>query len=61
MHALTKIQFVAALDAAAITDTQKNRLHAALERDHPKGHQALLEWLGIAPAEIEAIRQRSRE
>jgi hypothetical protein len=61
MKHITKDQFVAVLNAAGITDEQKHRLHAAFEARHPPAHEAFLQWLGIPPAEIRAIRENSRK
>ncbi len=60
MNPLSKAQFVAALDAAGVDDTQKQRFHQALERTTPDGHQAFLDWLGIPAAEAATIRAQSR-
>jgi len=61
MKTITKEQFVAVLNAAGITDAQKHRLHAAFEARHPQAHEAFLQWLGIPPAEIQVIREKSRK
>ncbi len=61
MKNITKEQFVAVLDAAEITAAQKQRLHAEFERRFPEAHEAFLGFLGMAPAEIAEIRQRSRQ
>lgn len=34
--------------------------HALFEQRHPESHQSFLEWLGLAPAQIEQIRAHSR-
>ncbi len=60
MKHVTKDQFVAVLNEAGITDAQKHRLHAAFEARHPEAHEAFLQWLGIPPGEIKAIREQSR-
>ena len=61
MKNITKEQFVAALDSAGITDDQKKRLHARLEKEHPEAHQGFLEYLGVPAPEIRQIRERSRQ
>lgn len=61
MKTITKDQFVAVLNAAGITDDQKHQLHAAFEARHPYAHEAFLQWLGIRPAEIRTIRERSQK
>lgn len=60
MHTITKDQFVAILDSLGLTAAQKHQLHAELEKRHPDSHQAFLEWLHLAPAEIAAIRTEAR-
>ena len=60
MKSITKAQFVAVLDTIGVTDAQKQRLHAELEKRHPQAHQELLEWLGIPAAEITRIREHAR-
>ena len=60
MSSITKDQFVAVLNEAGITDTQKQRLHSVFENRHPEGHQAFLAWLGLPAEEIRNIRERSR-
>lgn len=60
MQTITKAQFVAVLDTIGVTDAQKHRFHAELEKRHPKAHQELLEWLGISPQDIAVIREHAR-
>lgn len=60
MKTITKDQFVAVLDTIGVTDAQKHRFHAELEKRHPKAHQELLEWLGLAAGDIAKIREQSR-
>ncbi len=60
MKTITKDQFVAVLDTIGMTDTQKQRFHAELEKRHPEAHRELLEWLGIPSAEIARIREHAR-
>lgn len=61
MKTITKDQFVSLLNEAGITDAQKHRLHSAFEARHPQAHEAFLQWLGIPPAEIRAIREGARK
>ena len=61
MKQITKDQFVAVLDGAGITDTQKRKLHTLLEQKHPEAHEGFLAYLGVAPAEIDKIRRQSRQ
>ncbi len=61
MNHLTKDQFVAVLEAAGITTAQREKLHAAFERQQPEGHQQFLEWLGLPAETIGKIREHSRK
>ena len=61
MKTITKDQFVAVLNAADITDTQKKKLHAAFEQQHPEAHQDFLEYLGVPAEQIAKIRAASRQ
>ncbi len=60
MNHLTKDQFVAVLEAAGITATQREKLHAEFERHQPAAHQQFLEWLGLPASAIGKIREHSR-
>ena len=60
MKNVTKDQFVALLNEAGITDSQKAQLHAALEKRYPEAHQSFLEWLGLPADAVRDIRSRSR-
>lgn len=60
MKTITKVQFVALLDAAGITDEQKRAFHAAFEQQQPEAHESFLVYLGVAPPEIARIRAGSR-
>ena len=61
MNTITKDQFVAILDDAGITETQKHKLHGLFEARHPQAHDAFLKWLGLPPDAIRAIREKSRQ
>lgn len=61
MNHLTKDQFVAVLEAAGITATQREKFHAAFEHQHPAAHQQFLEWLGLPAGTIGKIRAQSRK
>jgi len=43
-----------------LDDARMERWHQVFESRHPDGHQAFLEWLGLAPSRIEQIRAASR-
>lgn len=60
MKHVTKDQFLAVLDDAGVTETQKQRLHAAFEKRYPEAHQAFLELLGFPADTVRDIRARSR-
>jgi len=60
MNHLTKDQFVAVLEAAGINAAQREKLHAAFERQQPTAHQHFLEWLGLPADAIAKIREHSR-
>ncbi|MFT3783951.1 MAG: hypothetical protein QM790_18220 [Nibricoccus sp.] len=61
MKKITKDQFVALLNEAGVSDSQKQRLHALFEQRHPEEHQSFLEFLGVSAAEIKEIRSHSRK
>ena len=48
----TEVFACAGLDEAART-----RWHRVFEWREPAGHQAFLEWLGLAPDEVKRIRE----
>lgn len=59
-RALDKQGWVALLSATGLDERAMRRWHAEFERMAPEAHQEFLESLGIEPAEITAIRARSR-
>jgi hypothetical protein len=61
MKKITKDQFVALLNEAGVSDSQKQRLHALLEQRHPDLHQSFLEFLGLTGEAIQEIREHSRK
>jgi len=61
MKKITKDKFVALLNDAGVSDSQKQRLHALFEQRHPDTHQSFLEFLGVAAADIKEIRAHSRK
>lgn len=54
-----KSAWVALLRRAGFDDGDMQRWHAGFEAADPKGHAAFLRALGLAPAEVAAIRRRS--
>ena len=60
MKKLTKDQFVSILNDAGITEAQKHKLHGLFEARHPEAHEAFLQWLGMPPDSIRAIREKAR-
>jgi len=61
MKKITKDQFVALLNEAGVSDSQKQRLHALFEQRHPGAHQSFLEFLGLHGGAIQEIREHSRK
>ncbi|MFT3831152.1 MAG: hypothetical protein QM691_15750 [Opitutaceae bacterium] len=60
MKNVTRDQFLAVLDEVGVSETQKQRLHAAFEKRYPEAHQAFLEYLGLPADAVREIRARSR-
>lgn len=58
--AMTKDAWVGIMRRAGFTDDAMSIWHEEFERSAPGDHQEFLEFLHIAPAEIAAIRARSR-
>lgn len=56
----TRGQWVALLEACAFTETDMQQWHAAMERDDPPAHARFLRRIGLAPAEVEHVREQSR-
>ena len=57
---LSRKQWVALLRASGFGDADLRRWHQDFERTDPEYHQRFLEFLGIPPDEIRAIREHSR-
>jgi len=53
-------QWVALYEAVGLDEARRMQWHKLFEARHPEGHQGFLEWLGIAPKEIDQIRAESR-
>ena len=54
-------KWVGLLRASGFTDEDLGRWHQDFERTDPEYHQRFLEFLGIPPEEIRAIRKHSRK
>jgi acetolactate synthase small subunit len=60
MKMITKDKWVAIMRAAGLDDEAMHRWHREFEKAAPTEHQEFLEFLHIAPTEIEGIRKSSR-
>lgn len=58
---MTKERWVQLLRASGLSETDMVRWHRVFESESPEAHQDFLESLGISPAEIEQIRNFSRQ
>lgn len=56
-----KQQWIAFMDAAGMSDHDKDMWHSLFEEQNPDGHQDFLEYLGIDPMEIRQIRTYSKK
>jgi DNA-binding transcriptional MerR regulator len=56
----TKAAWTGMLRSAGFTDEEMRAWHASFESESPAEHAAFLQSLGLAPAEIAAIRRSSR-
>ena len=57
--AMDKAAWVALLRASGFSEADMIRWHEAFEQADPERHQRFLEFLGLDPAEIGALRRRS--
>lgn len=57
---LDKATWVGLLRASGLSDEDMDRWHAAFEASDPERHGRFLAALGLGPAEVAAIRARSR-
>ena len=57
---VSKDDWVTMFKDIGLTEESMMKWHRLFEKRHPNGHEEFLKWLGIAPAEIAAIRQNSR-
>jgi MerR family transcriptional regulator, thiopeptide resistance regulator len=58
---VTKQKWVEVMRAAGFTDDDMHRWHAQFEKSAPQEHQEFLEFLHIAPDEVQSIRDWSRK
>jgi DNA-binding transcriptional MerR regulator len=56
----SKAEWVAMLARAGFSEEDMMAWHARFEADNPEAHEEFLQTLGLAAAEIEEIRKRSR-
>lgn len=56
----TRGQWVALLQACAFTEADMRQWHASMERDNSAAHARFLRRIGLAPAEVEHVREQSR-
>ncbi len=53
-------EWVAMFEEIGLDRAQMERWHKVFEARHPAGHQSFLQWLGLAPEDIDRIRAKSR-
>ena len=53
---MNKERWVEVFAAVGLDEAQMRCWHVEFERRYPAGHQDFLEWLGLPPAEVAAIR-----
>lgn len=57
---VTVEEWVARFRAVGLDDAAMQQWHRLFEAQNPAGHQSFLEWLGLTPELIAAIRASSR-
>jgi len=57
---ISKEKWVSIMSGSGFSEEQMHRWHMEFEKMAPKEHKEFLEFLRIAPGEIEAIREKSR-
>ncbi|GFO55273.1 hypothetical protein GMSM_22800 [Geomonas sp. Red276] len=55
---VTVDEWVARFEAVGLDGEGREKWHRLFERENPEGHQSFLEWLGLPPDQIAAIRSR---
>lgn len=56
---VTVEEWVARFEAIGLDQAAMEEWHRLFERENPAGHQSFLEWLGLPPARIAGIRDKS--
>ncbi|QWV97161.1 hypothetical protein KP003_18555 [Geomonas nitrogeniifigens] len=57
MSKVTVEEWTARFRAIGLDDAAMEKWHRLFERENPEGHQEFLEWLGLSPERIAAIRK----
>ncbi len=57
---ITVNDWVAMFREIGLDQTQMEKWHKVFEARHADAHQSFLEWLGMAPEEIDRVRAKSR-
>ncbi len=58
---VSKDQWVELFRETGLTEADMDRWHRTFEKRYPEGHAGFLEWLGLLPEEIDAIRRRYQQ
>lgn len=61
MESFGKTQWVEMFEGIGLTDEKMRQWHEVFEAKYPEKHREFLEWLNIAPNEIESIRAKFRK
>ncbi len=56
MSKVTVDEWTARFRAIGLDDAAMEKWHRLFEQENPEGHQSFLEWLGLPPERIAAIR-----
>lgn len=57
MNKVTVEEWAARFRAIGLDDAAMEKWHRLFERENPEGHQSFLEWLGLPPERVAAIRK----
>lgn len=57
-HEVTAEQFTNILRACGHSEESMEQFHREFEKQHPSGHQAFLEWLGMTAQDAAIVRQK---
>ena len=58
MQKVTVEEWTARFRAIGLDDAAMEKWHRLFETGNPEGHQSFLEWLGLPPERVSAIRGR---